>query len=94
MCSEKPFIDETFHETNKKLKEFCESSYPNYSIQLLPVKSVGVQGDGRSYKYPAAVFGPENWEILCQITHRLPTVIFFLFLNFLKFKLLFKKDIS
>ena len=28
----------------------------DYEVQVLPIKSVGVQGDGRTYRHPAAVF--------------------------------------
>jgi len=39
-----------------------EPSILGYQIKALPVKSVGVQGDVRSYKNPACVIGGEkNW---------------------------------
>lgn len=35
---------------------------------VLPIKSVGVQGDNRTYAYPLAVSGENNWEKLDQIS--------------------------
>ncbi len=32
----------------------------NYKVQVLPVKSVGVQGDGRTYRHPAVICLGEN----------------------------------
>ena len=35
-----------------------------YEAMILPVRSVGVQGDSRTYAHPAAVNGPLAWETL------------------------------
>lgn len=41
---------------------------------VLPLKSVGVEGDQRTYAFPCAITGPQNWEIIerlaSQITNR------------------------
>ncbi len=47
--------------------------------QILPIKSVGVQGDARSYRHPAVLFDyPKNWKelnkIATQITNRFAEV--------------------
>lgn len=41
---------------------FC--SRQGYTSWLLPVKSVGVQGDQRTYTHPVAVDGPRDWNKL------------------------------
>ena len=38
---------------------FCENCNANLSRDVLPVRSVGVQGDFRTYRFPAILdFGP------------------------------------
>ena len=39
-------------------------SADGYSATLLPVRSVGVQGDSRTYAYPALVCGEKDWTRL------------------------------
>lgn len=44
-----------------KLDMFCEHCTANLKRSVLPVRSVGVQGDFRTYRFPALLdFGPEN----------------------------------
>ncbi|MBU0732141.1 glutamine-hydrolyzing GMP synthase [Patescibacteria group bacterium] len=33
-------------------------------VEILPVKSVGVQGDERTYRHPAVIIGETDWELL------------------------------
>ncbi len=42
-----------------------------YRGSLLPVRSVGVQGDKRTYTSPAAVTGPREWAALEEISTRI-----------------------
>jgi GMP synthase (glutamine-hydrolysing) len=42
-----------------------------YRGDVLPVRSVGVQGDGRTYAPPAALIGPQDWERLDELSTRL-----------------------
>ena len=48
------------------------------SADLLPLRSVGVQGDSRTYAHPAAVAGPSTWEDLealsTILTNELPQI--------------------
>eukprot|EP00401_Gymnodinium_catenatum_P062477 CAMPEP_0117567108 /NCGR_PEP_ID=MMETSP0784-20121206/57432_1 /TAXON_ID=39447 /ORGANISM="" /LENGTH=684 /DNA_ID=CAMNT_0005364959 /DNA_START=85 /DNA_END=2139 /DNA_ORIENTATION=+ len=43
---------------------------------LLPFKTVGVQGDGRTYSYPCVLSsaGPPNWPILIEFARLIPKV--------------------
>lgn len=49
-----------------------------YSSVILPVRSVGVQGDERSYAHPALLTGPCDWnlleEISTKITNSMPVI--------------------
>ena len=49
-----------------------------FQVDLLPVRSVGVQGDQRTYAQPAVLSGPFDWDFLeqtsIQITNELRTI--------------------
>jgi len=49
-----------------EIEEKIIQKFPEFSAQILPVKSVGVQGDFRSYRHPVVLFSPEqpNWTEL------------------------------
>jgi GMP synthase (glutamine-hydrolysing) len=50
---------------DKKLKTFVGSKI---NITSLPLKSVGVQGDNRTYNHPALISGNLNWKYLSEIS--------------------------
>ena len=41
------------------------------NTQILPIKSTGVQGDERTYAYPMAVWGRENWDNLAKFSTKI-----------------------
>ncbi len=75
LCVDKPYITNKFEATQKALKE--KASAKGYDSLLLPVKSVGVQGDGRSYSY-LAILAPQqperlqNWDELKNLARDIP----------------------
>jgi GMP synthase (glutamine-hydrolysing) len=57
--------DETFPElpeTRRALERLARGG--PYAVDALPVRSVGVQGDGRTYTPPAVLMGPQDWDLL------------------------------
>ncbi len=57
LCAEKADILE-----NSREREFeIAAKYDGFSGRILPIRSVGVQGDSRSYRHPLVLF-PENGE--------------------------------
>jgi GMP synthase (glutamine-hydrolysing) len=46
-----------------------------YQSIVLPVRSVGVQGDGRTYAHPALLTGPLDWERLGELSTRITNAI-------------------
>ena len=59
LCSSKSFF-------NKKstFENMLEKSLKPYQCRILPIKSVGVQGDKRTYAQPLVLYGDLNWDIL------------------------------
>ncbi len=72
ICADKPYITNDFDKINKSLQEF---STPDLSVTLLPVQTVGVQGDGRSYSYLAGVSGQADWSKLFALAKEIPKKI-------------------
>ncbi|MCU0609537.1 MAG: glutamine-hydrolyzing GMP synthase [Chitinispirillaceae bacterium] len=46
-----------------------------YSGAILPIKSVGVQGDGRTYAHPALITGPENWFAIEELSTKITNTV-------------------
>lgn len=65
-------MTDDFAEINQKLQTFGQGTY---ELTLLPVQTVGVQGDGRSYSYLAGITGPANWNELIQLAREVPKTI-------------------
>ncbi len=72
ICKDKTDVPEDFEKINKKLDEFSDSEI---NMSLLPIKTVGVQGDCRSYKYLAALSGKADWKKLKEIANEIPKKI-------------------
>lgn len=49
-----------------------ENGFSEFSATVLPVRSVGVQGDGRSYKPCVSLEGPADWFKLRELADALP----------------------
>lgn len=73
LCLDQPFITKEFDQIQMNLKDIAKSF--GFSANLLPIKSVGVQGDGRSYSYVAAIHGKQEWEGLFQLAKEIPKTI-------------------
>lgn len=78
LCQDEPYITEKFNDIVKKLKE-----YNNTKIKtiLLPIKSVGVQGDCRTYSYVVGLMTNEkdvskiDWNYVFEIANDIPKKI-------------------
>jgi GMP synthase (glutamine-hydrolysing) len=69
MCSKEPYITERFDSINEVLKEFGDE---DISAHVLPVRTVGVQGDGRSYSYLVGLSGTQDWQRLLTKAREIP----------------------
>ena len=53
-------------EASKEVSVLAEKS--GYKSYILPIKSVGVQGDSRTYTHPALLIGKRDWPLLETIS--------------------------
>ena len=64
LCAENSQAPPEMEEHRDALRELLAGT--PFSGALLPVRSVGVQGDSRTYTPPAALTGPRDWDLLDQ----------------------------
>ncbi|MDB5185658.1 MAG: synthase -like, partial [Candidatus Saccharibacteria bacterium] len=73
LCTETSYREPNHDELQTQIDSFLEKSgYSEYRAHLLPVRTVGVQGDGRSYRYLAGIEGPSNWPELIAMARAIP----------------------
>ncbi len=72
ICAEKSYMPDNYFEVNESLKRFQAL---DISTALLPVRTVGVQGDGRSYGYLCGLSGRKDWSELFRIAKDIPKQI-------------------
>ncbi len=75
LCHEasKPF--ENIKATERETGKLFEKEYPGISHKLLPLRSVGVQGDSRTYAHPLVVWGEHDWEKLDGLSSNVTNTI-------------------
>jgi len=69
ICADEPHRTEDFDRIQERLKSFATK---RINATLLPFLTVGVQGDGRSYSYLAALSGNAPWPELFDVARRIP----------------------
>ncbi len=72
LCSdgnESPVAEDTVKETQEIAAKY------GFKAEVLPVKSVGVQGDSRTYSHPAVVYGDLDWDALEQASTTITNTI-------------------
>jgi GMP synthase (glutamine-hydrolysing) len=63
LCAKKEDWPEDVESLEEKMAGLSEKH--GMKVRVLPIKSVGVQGDERSYRHPVCVYGePKSWEYL------------------------------
>lgn len=73
LCTEQPYLTESHACLNAELQELAEEA--GMQAVLLPVQSVGVQGDSRSYSYVTALkadLNKFNWAQIRAMAQRIP----------------------
>lgn len=76
LCLQKPYLTEDYDCINAELQELAEAE--GFEAVLVPVQSVGVQGDSRSYRYLAAIqgdFQKTDWAQIRSLAQKIPNRI-------------------
>lgn len=73
LCAEAPYITEEFDQINDQLKLLTPMGI---NATLLPVRTVGVQGDRKSYSYLVGLSGRADWEPLLELAKEIPKQFF------------------
>jgi GMP synthase (glutamine-hydrolysing) len=76
LCSDGDNTIENESAINKKVAGIIQRMGLKLTGQVLPIKSVGVQGDERSYKHPVVITGKASWNQLNELSVRLTNEIF------------------
>jgi GMP synthase (glutamine-hydrolysing) len=69
LCAREPYQTAEWSTIERSLTEMVTAPF---QASLLPVRTVGVQGDGRTYSYIAAIQGPEAWNELFRLAKEIP----------------------
>lgn len=64
LCYEKNDHENKIKNIKKKVDRLYKNKFKNIRHEVLPIKSVGVQGDNRTYAHPLVIWGEENWDKL------------------------------
>jgi len=80
LCADEPYMTASYEAVASQLGDACTAwQGPPLSPALLPVRTVGVQGDGRSYSYLAALSlqGPPDahWPALLELAKSIPGTV-------------------
>lgn len=70
LCTDKPYKTQDFEEIQKGVQEkFADKEI---KTSLLPIQSVGIQGDGRTYSYVLGLSGKKDWAKLFEKAKAIP----------------------
>ncbi len=69
ICKDSVNFDDSFFYTAEKLASF---DTPDIKTSLLPIQTVGVQGDHRTYGHLVGLSGKEDWQELIRIAREIP----------------------
>ncbi len=73
LCAERPFVTDKYFQTNRDLRQLAAEA--GMEALLLPIHSVGVQGDSRSYSYCAVLrvdWDKTAWKDLRAMGQKIP----------------------
>lgn len=66
LCAKNPLYLPNYEDAEKKMDVVLKGF--GMHCRILPVRSVGVQGDARTYRHPVAIMGESSWDTLADIS--------------------------
>ncbi|HAZ21893.1 MAG TPA: hypothetical protein DCY84_05975, partial [Firmicutes bacterium] len=73
ICARTPYTSDDFEQAAAQTA--ATAAQYGFSGGLLPIRTVGVQGDGRSYGYLAALAGASDWDKLRETASQITKVV-------------------
>jgi len=73
LCSEGRYREEDLAGAEARASEIARAA--GLHLRLLPIRSVGVQGDYRTYAHPVVVWGDSDWSALEDVSTRITNSI-------------------
>lgn len=70
LCADEPYHTADFDQAEQALQNLVTDT--GISAHLVPVRTVGVQGDGRTFSYLCALSGTADWEVLFDLAKQIP----------------------
>lgn len=70
LCFDKEKEENNLEKVKEEIEKIYGEEFDYIKKKLLPIKSVGVQGDNRTYAHPLAVWGENDWEKLHRLSVR------------------------
>jgi len=67
LCAQQEDWPENHSALEAEINAFLAEKNSRLSAQILPIKSVGVQGDFRTYRHPVVLTGPADWPELASL---------------------------
>lgn len=72
ICGDQPYDTEDAASLRTQLETYATK---NIHVSLLPIRTVGVQGDGRTYAHLAGLHGDRNWQKLKALADEIPRAV-------------------
>ncbi len=69
ICGEEPYLPDGSEEVAAQLNEFSQN---DIKASLLPIRTVGLQGDNRTYAHLAGLSGVMDWDRLKNMADKIP----------------------
>jgi GMP synthase (glutamine-hydrolysing) len=75
ICQQEPYMDQEYSPVSAQLADTVGIlSQHQLNAYLVPIRTVGVQGDQRTYSYLALLAGDPNWELISSVSAQVPKV--------------------
>src|SRR5690606_5874569 len=71
LCADEAYL-ENYDQVYERLQSFASDKF---ALTLLPIRTVGVQGDGRTYSYAVGITGDTDWFELRKLALQIPKTI-------------------
>lgn len=69
-CATEPVMLDNYEESDRRVREIAREH--GLDGMLLPIQTVGIQGDDRTYTHPVLLWGPRDWNAISQAADIIP----------------------